>query len=90
MTAISSDFNSADTSADATALLAAVTRFEFIVALCIASDITGYLKGISAQLQGRQLDIAAGFSQVTLVQKKLQKVYYEWYIVLRFDLVSQL
>ena len=75
LAAISADFNSTDTSAEATTLLAAVTRFEFIVALSIASDITGYLKGISAQLQGRQLDIAAGFSHVTLVQKKLQKVH---------------
>ncbi len=65
---------SADTSAEAVSLLAAVTKFEFIVALCIVSNITGYLKGISAKLQGREIDIAGGFSQVSLVEEKLQKV----------------
>ncbi|XP_063956586.1 uncharacterized protein LOC135154375 [Lytechinus pictus] len=74
LTQMSSQHDNRDIAAEAATLLAAIKKFEYLVALSIASPITGYLKGISSLLQGRQVDIIRDFEHVTLVQKKLQKI----------------
>eukprot|EP00731_Ephydatia_muelleri_P036655 Em0299g3a len=56
----STGFN-AETTKDATALLAAVTKFEFIITLYIVGYIMGYMKQLSVVLQGSQQHIACGY-----------------------------
>ena len=71
--ATSADFN-AESSSDANNLLAAITKFEFILTLHIVAQVLGYLKGPSTKLQGRQEDILSGFESIDMVVKALKQV----------------
>ncbi|KAJ8038110.1 52 kDa repressor of the inhibitor of the protein kinase [Holothuria leucospilota] len=69
-----SDVFRGDTATEAVGLLASITKYEFIISLNVVAHLLGYLKGISANLQGRQQDLASGFQQVKLVEERLRQI----------------
>ena len=77
----SGHFN-AKSATEASSLLNAISRFGFIVALVVSTKVLGYLKSLSTELQGREVDIVAGFRMVDTVHTTLQEV--------RFSLTSVL
>lgn len=67
------DYNVA-TVTEASTLLAAVTKFEFITALVVTSRLLSYLKPLSSYLQTRALDLSRAFGAIELVRSSLQEV----------------
>ena len=50
-----------ESSSDVSILLAAITKFDFIVSITTVSEVLGFMKQLSTVLQGRQEDIISGF-----------------------------
>ena len=70
----SSGQHNRDTTSEASTLLAAITKFEYVVTLVTVTNLLGYMKQLSTSLQGRQLDVVAGFDHVRLVEQQFSGV----------------
>jgi hypothetical protein len=71
---------------EASTLLVAITKFEFIVSLVVTAKVLSYLKPLSTYLQTRTLDLGKAFDGIRLVRSSLQDVrnnveshHSEWY-----------
>jgi len=51
-----------------------ITRFDFVVSLVVANKVLGYLKSLSSDLQGRQVDVVSAYKMVDNVHSTLQDV----------------
>ena len=63
-----------ESSSDASILLAAITKFDFIITITTVSEVLGYMKQLSTVLQGRQEDIISGFQHIHNVHTLLKQV----------------
>ena len=49
-----------------------LTRFPFIFALVVTKEVLGYTKALSTKLQGRYIDVARAYNEVSSVQEVLE------------------
>ena len=63
-----------ETWSDSQSLLLALSQFSFIVALTVTQNILAYTKGLSVKLQGRYVDIARAYREISNLKTTLQKI----------------
>ena len=66
-----SDWNR-ETRSDANSYLLALSQFSFIVALHVTERVLSYVKGLSVKLQGRSIDVAHAYQDISMVKAALQ------------------
>ena len=67
-----SDWNR-ETRSDANSYLLALSQFSFIVALHVTERVLSYVKGLSVKLQGRSIDVAHAYQDISMVKAALQE-----------------
>ena len=63
-----------DTQSDSQSLLLALSQFSFIVTLTVTQNILAYIKGLSVKLQGRYVDIARAYREISNLKTTLQNI----------------
>ena len=59
---------------DAKALLLGITDFGFVITLIVVKKCLGYMKQLTTVLQGRSLDVVAGFQHIDTIKQTLEQV----------------
>ena len=54
--------------------LHSITCFDFVVSLVVANKVLGYLKSLSSDLQGWEVDVVSAYKMVDSVHSTLQEV----------------
>ncbi len=70
---IRGDFNR-ETRNDAASYLALITKFDFLVVLVITTKALKYMQHLASKLQGKSVDIVAGYEMVTNVKDTFKDV----------------
>lgn len=63
-----------ETRSDSQTMLLALSQFSFIVTLTATQNVLAYTKGLSVKLQGRYVDIARAYHEITNLKTTLQKI----------------
>ena len=67
-----SDWNR-ETRSDANSYLLALSQFSFIVAIHVTERVLSYVKGLSVKLQGRSINVAHAYQDLSMVKAALQE-----------------